>query len=129
MKPKKPVVRTAVSGVFIAILLVLTIVVNIMLPTYNQVVSSYLGDTAEPTLTYPDSYNDSLNLQYSKMDYTPDELAKEEQRFNEEVVGEGVVLLKNDGSLPYQDSDCRYRSGCYPHAGFGLGNLPRLATV
>lgn len=98
---KKPVVRTAVCGVLIAVLLALTIVVNIMLPTYNQVVSSYLGDTSQPVLTHPASYNDSLDLQYSKPDYTPEELAQEEKRFNEEVVGEGVVLLKNDGGLPY----------------------------
>lgn len=104
MKQKKPIIRTVVSSVFIAILLVLAIVANIMLPTYNQVVSSYLGDTAEATLHYPDSYNDSLDLQYSKMDYTREELAQEEQRFNEEVVGEGVVLLKNDGNLPYAKS-------------------------
>ena len=98
---KKPIVRTAVSSVLIAVLLIAAIAVNILLPTYNQIVSSYLGDTAQATLTYPDSYNDSLDLQYSKMDYTPEELAQEERRFNEEVVSEGVVLLKNEGSLPY----------------------------
>lgn len=98
---KKPIVRTAVSSVLIAVLLAVAIAVNIMLPAYNQVVSSYLGDTAKATLTYPDSYNDSLDLQYNKMDYTAEELAQEERRFNEEVVSEGVVLLKNEGSLPY----------------------------
>ena len=65
---KKPIVRTAVSSVLIAVLLIAAIAVNILLPTYNQIVSSYLGDTAQATLTYPDSYNDSLDLQYSKMD-------------------------------------------------------------
>ena len=101
MNKKKPIVRTAVSSVLIAVLLIAAIAVNTLLPTFNQLVSSYLGDTAQATLTYPDSYNDSLDLQYSKMDYTSEELAQEERRFNEEVVSEGVVLLKNEGSLPY----------------------------
>lgn len=44
---KKPIVRTAVSSVLIAVLLIAAIAVNILLPTYNQIVSSYLGDTAQ----------------------------------------------------------------------------------
>ncbi|MCR5320875.1 MAG: glycoside hydrolase family 3 C-terminal domain-containing protein [Lachnospiraceae bacterium] len=98
---KKPIVRTTISGILIVILLGLAVVANIMLPTYNNVVSSFLGDTSQPVMHYPDTYNESLDLQYSKPDYTPEELATEEKRFNEEVVGEGITLLKNDGGLPY----------------------------
>lgn len=101
MKQKKPIIRTAVSSVFIAILLVLTIAVNIMLPTYNSIVSGFLGDTAQATLNYPDTYNDSLNLQYTSSSYTQEEMAEAEPALNQEIAGEGIVLLKNEGNMPY----------------------------
>lgn len=101
MKQKKPIIRTAVSGVFIAILLVLAIVANIMLPTYNSIVSGFLGDTAQATLNYPDTYNDSLDLQYTSGSYTAEEMAEVEPALNQEIAGEGIVLLKNEGNMPY----------------------------
>ena len=99
MKPKKPIIRTTISSILIALTLVVVIVANIMIPPNMNAINGFLGDAGEIQIKHPDSYNESLNLQYNKSDYTAEEMAAIEQALNEEIVGEGVVLLKNDDNF------------------------------
>ena len=99
---KKPIVRTGICSVLIAATLAAAIAANVLLPRYDSVVSATLGSVSTTKIDLPDTYNESLDLQYNKSDYaSAEEMAAAEQALNEEMVGEGVVLLKNDGVLPF----------------------------
>lgn len=97
----KCILRTAIPSVLIALTLVVAIVANVMIPPNMNVINGYLGDNTTVTIKQPKEYNDSLDLQYNKADYTAEQMAAAEQALNEEITGEGVVLLKNDGLMPF----------------------------
>ena len=102
MKARK-IVRTSVGGVLIALTLVVTIVANVMIPPNLNVINGFLGDSGGTVIEQPDTYTEDLDLQYNKADYTAEEMAAVEQALNEEIVGEGVVLLKNDdNNMPFE---------------------------
>lgn len=102
MKPKKPIVRTAISSILIALILVVVIVANMMIPPNLSVINGTLGDKTTISIKQPDSYNESLDLQYNKADFTPEEMAAAERALNEQIAGEGIVLLKNDdNTMPF----------------------------
>ena len=107
MKARK-IVRTSVGGVLIALTLVVTIVANVMIPPNLNVINGFLGDSGGTVIEQPDTYTENLDLQYSKADYTAEEMAAVEQALNEEIVGEGVVLLKNDDGLMPFDKDTTF---------------------
>ena len=103
MKARK-IVRTSVGGVLIAMTLVVTIVANVMIPPNLNVINGFLGDSGGTVIEQPDTYTEDLDLQYNKADYTAEEMAAVEQALNEEIVGEGVVLLKNDdNNMPFDE--------------------------
>ncbi|MGI5930877.1 glycoside hydrolase family 3 C-terminal domain-containing protein [Pseudoflavonifractor sp.] len=103
MKARK-IVRTSVGGVLIALTLVVTIVANVMIPPNLNVINGFLGDSGGTVIEQPDTYTEDLDLQYNKADYTAEEMAAVEQALNEEIVGEGVVLLKNDdNNMPFAE--------------------------
>ena len=96
------IVRTSVGGVLIALTLAVTIVANVMIPPNLNVINGFLGDGGGTIIEQPDTYTEDLDLQYNKADYTAEEMAEVEQALNEEIVGEGVVLLKNDdNNMPF----------------------------
>ena len=107
MKARK-IVRTSVGGVLIALTLVVTIVANVMIPPNLNVINGFLGDSGGTVIEQPDTYTEDLDLQYNKADYTAEEMAAVEQALNEEIVGEGVVLLKNDDGLMPFDKDTTF---------------------
>lgn len=101
MKLKK-ILRTSISGVLIAVTLAVAIVANVMIPPNMNMVNAFLGDTGGTTVKQPNTYTEALDLQYNKTDYTAEEMAAAERALNEEIMGEGVVLLKNEnGAMPY----------------------------
>ena len=99
MKRKKPIIRTAISSILMALILVVVIVANIMIRPNLSVINGTLGDKTTISIKQPNSYNESLNLQYSKADFTPEEMAEAERVLNEQIAGEGIVLLKNDDDV------------------------------
>ena len=101
MKARK-IVRTSIASVLIALTLAVVIAANIMIPPNLNVINGFLGDSGGTVVELPDGYTEALDLQYNKADYTAEEMAAVEQALNEEIVGEGVVLLKNeDGNMPF----------------------------
>jgi beta-glucosidase len=101
MKLKK-ILRTSISGVLIAVTLAVAIVANVMIPPNMNMVNAFLGDSGGTTVRQPSTYTEALDLQYNKADYTAEEMAAAERALNEEIMGEGVVLLKNkNGAMPY----------------------------
>jgi beta-glucosidase len=103
-KQKKPILRTTVSSVLIALTLALIIAVNMLIPSNMNIINAYLGDNSTTTIKQPDTYTDDLDLEYNKADYTAEEIGELEQSLNEEIEGEGVVLLKNDDDfMPFEE--------------------------
>ena len=99
MKRKKPIIRTAISSILIALILVDVLVANMMSRPNLRVINGTLGDKTTISIKQPNSYNESLDLQYSKADFTPEEMAEAERVLNEQIAGEGIVLLKNDDDV------------------------------
>ena len=99
MKRKKPIIRTAISSILMALILVVVIVANMMIRPNLSVINGTLGDKTTISIKQPNSYNESLDLQYSKADFTPEEMAEAERVLNEQIAGEGIVLLKNDDDV------------------------------
>ncbi len=101
-KVRRPIIRTVLCSMLSVVMVVAMVAANTLIPPNENMVNAMLGDTGAVQIKQPDTYNDSLDLQYNKPEFTAEELVVQEQALNEEIVGEGVVLLKNDGNaMPY----------------------------
>lgn len=100
----KRILRTAIPSALIALTLAVAIVANVMIPPNMNAINGFLGDTGSTTIKQPKEYNDSLDLQYNKANFTAEEMPALKQALNEEIMGEGAVLLKNDGLMPFSKS-------------------------
>lgn len=97
-----PIVRTVVSGILIVALVAVMVAGNMLIPENKNVINAYLGDTSTASIILPDSYTEDLDLEYNKCDYTPEEMEQAEHALGQKLVGEGVVLLKNeDHFMPF----------------------------
>lgn len=124
----RKVIRT-IWGTFLAILLVVLLVVsNTVLPTYGRMLTEILG--YKQAFTTP-AEAEGLDLEYNKADYaSTNELKSAEQKLNEQIEGEGAVLLKyTDGYMPYEEgtsfslfshSSVVYLAGGYTGGGVNL---------
>ncbi len=93
-KPRK-IVKTVLSALAALILAAILIAANTLLPTYGRMVNEIL--------TYKQAWNTpatDLDLMYNKADFTEAESKTLGQSLNEQIAGEGIVLLQNDGALP-----------------------------
>lgn len=102
-KSRKPasragkIVKTVFSAIGALLIAIILLAVNTLLPQF--------GRMANEVLTYKQAWNTAktdLDLQYNKPDYTADESKAIGQTLNEQIAGEGIVLLQNDGALPLQ---------------------------
>ena len=94
---KKKVVKTVISAIVSIVLVVVLVVANIMIPTYSLLINSVIGFNESIDNSSVDTKG--LDLEYNKADYTEENLKEAEQALNEEIAGEGIVLLKNDNNL------------------------------
>ena len=88
------IVKTVFSSIAIVILCAILLVSNTLLPQFGRMVNEILA--------YKQGWSASsdLDLEYNKADFTAAESAAIGQKLNEEIAGEGIVLLQNDGVLP-----------------------------
>ena len=93
-KPRK-IVKTVFSALAAIVLCAILFAVNMLLPQYGRMVNEIL--------TYKQGWSTpatDLDLQYNKPDFTADESKALGQKLNEQIAGEGIVLLQNDSALP-----------------------------
>ena len=95
------ILRTTIPSILIVLTLVVAIVANVMIPPNKNAINGFLGDAGTTTIKQPSAYNDTLDLQYNKANFTAEEMPAIKQALNEEIMGEGAVLLKNDGLMPF----------------------------
>ena len=89
------IIKTVLSSLLIVLFSVVFFAANTTLPVYGRMLNEIAG--------YKQGWNTpstSLDLQYNKPDFSKDEAKTVGQSLNEEIVGEGAVLLQNDGVLP-----------------------------
>ena len=100
---KMPIVLRVILGllktVLCLILIAVIVAANTLLPTYGRMLNEIAG--------YRQAYKNpaeakSLDLEYNKADFAKEEMKTQGRLLNEEIVGEGTVLLKNDGAMPYE---------------------------
>lgn len=95
------IIKTVFSGIAAIFLIVLMFLANTMLQDNARMVDSLAGGFKK-SVDNSDVDTTGLDLEYNKSDYTEDEIGEAEKQLNEEVTGEGTVLLKNEGNvMPY----------------------------
>lgn len=100
MRKVRLILRTMLGSLLALVLVVVLVAANTALPTYGRMVNEVIG--------YKQGYSTpsgakGLDLQYNKADFgSIEDLKAAEQALNEQIAGEGTVLLKHtDGYLPY----------------------------
>jgi Beta-glucosidase-related glycosidases len=94
------IIRTVISSILTIILVIVMVVADTQIPVYGRMINSFLG--------YRQSFDNSsvkskgLNLKYNESDYAKDKIKGAEQDLDEQIAGEGIVLLKNDkNTMPF----------------------------
>lgn len=96
----KRVVGIVVSAVLAAALVAVVVAANTVLPKFNQIINSYFG--VEQSWDNSGVDTSGLDLTYNKADYDRGSIAEAEKTLDQDISGEGYVLLKNDESLPLE---------------------------
>ena len=94
----KRIVGIVVSCVLAAALVAVVVAANTVLPKFNQIINSYFG--VEQSWDNSGVDTSGLDLTYNKADYDRGSIAEAEKTLDQDISGEGYVLLKNDESLP-----------------------------
>lgn len=88
-----------IKTIGVLLLIAIFLASNLVLPRFSRMFNEIL--------TYKQTYNTpsamGLDLEYNKPDFTKDELKTVGQNLNEEIAGEGIVLLQNDGIMPFAE--------------------------
>lgn len=90
------VVKTVVSVVFAAVIIVAMVLINPQLST-NKMISSLMGYNHQ-SVNNP-SGTDGVNADYYTADYTADTIKEAEDALYDQIAGEGTVLLQNNDHL------------------------------
>lgn len=91
------VLRTAVCGVLIAVLLAGIVGVNTLVPSFDRMGNSILNGF-DRRVDNSKAKTDGLDLQYNKPDYTRDTIGAAEDDLAGRIAAGGVVLLENQGN-------------------------------
>ncbi len=99
----KPARKPGVVGIVIRLAVAVACVAliaaaNVILPEYKQVIDSYFG--YKQGWSTDGLNSDGLDLEFNKSDYSREEIGAAEEALDEQIAGEGFVLLKNEGALP-----------------------------
>lgn len=84
--------------VVLSLVLVLTLAVNILTSVFRGYADLYLGK-GEAIITKAEG-SKNWDSEYYALDYTKGDLKKKANALVEEIEGEGIVLMKNNGALP-----------------------------
>ena len=96
----KRIVGIVVSCVVAVALVAVVVAANTVLPKFNQIINSYFG--VEQSWDNSGVDTSGLDLTYNKADYDRGSIAEAEKTLDQDISGEGYVLLKNEGSLPLE---------------------------
>lgn len=88
----------AISTYIVSIILIIGLIVgNVYAEKYSQIITTYLGHSTDKIVSSKD--DTEVDSQYYKSAFTSaDEAMTEGERLSQEIVEEGIVLLKNDNN-------------------------------
>ena len=89
---------TITWSVLLSLVLVLTVGINIAMNIFSGYVDLYLGG-GEAIITKTEG-SENWDSEYYTLDYTKGDVKKAANALVEEIEGEGIVLMKNNGALP-----------------------------
>lgn len=89
---------TIIWSSVLAVVLALTIAVNVLTNVFSGYVDLFLG-AGEAIITKTEGSED-WDSEYYTLDYTKGDVKKNANALVEEIEGEGIVLMKNNGVLP-----------------------------
>ena len=118
---KGKIIRTVISAILSMVLIIGIVAVDLMVPSYSLFIDSIIG--------YNQSFDNSsvnaegLNLNYNESDYSKDEITTAEQSLNEQIAGEGIVLLKNDDNVMPFDTETTFSFFGKSSTDFAIGAL------
>lgn len=94
------ILHTTILSILAILMAAILVLANTLLPTYGRMLNEIIG--YKQSWKTPAEGN-NLDLEYSKADYSSaDEIKAAQQKLNEQIVGEGTVMLKGDTEhLPY----------------------------
>ena len=101
----KKIVKTVISAVLIVGMIIGMYYANTLLVDNNRMVDNMSGANAK-VIDQNGVDTADYDLDYYKSDYDSEEELKEaEQKLDDQIASEGMVLLKNDGILPLVNKD------------------------
>ena len=110
------IVKTAVSGVLCIALAGGIVAANVLIPPNASSVQSILG-LKSGEIDNSKAKTEGINMEYSKPGFdTLDALVEDEVALNKQIAAEGIVLLKNNGILPLNESDVKTIAVIGPNA-------------
>ena len=106
-------------SIVLALLLIATLVANYFAMKYSTIITRSLGHSTSKTV----ASTEPGDSEYFKSDFlSHDELVAYQKEFSRQLVGEGVVLLRNDDNgLPLTSK------GDTDNHGFGLRSMRKIA--
>ena len=118
----KPV-KTIISAVLAVAMMATIWAANYFIPSNSSTVESVLGIT-QTGVDNSGAKTDGLDLDYTKMSYnSAEELAEYQRQLDCQIAGEGVILLKNEGTMPFDTSTTFSFFGHSSVSNIGSGNL------
>ena len=116
-------VKTVISVILIAAMVAVIVAANYYIPSNSSTVESILGIAAKD-IDNSKAKTDGLDLAYNKNSFASAQDLEEYQReLDRQIAGEGVVLLKNEGSMPVAEGTTFSFFGHSSVSNIGAGNL------
>ena len=94
------VLRTVIASILIVLILAVAVGINVIVPQFGTMVKNMLGYSVKAS--NPADVT-GVDLAYNTTAYTRESIKEAETALNNQIVGEGLVLLKNEGYMPYAE--------------------------
>lgn len=116
-------VKTVISAVLVVAMIATIAAANYFIPSNSSTVESVLG-IASTGIDNSKAKTDGLDLDYTKPRFaTQEELLEHQIELDRQIASEGVVLLKNEGLMPFNSSTTFSFFGHSSVSNIGSGNL------
>lgn len=116
-------IKTVISAVLVAAMIATIAAANYFIPSNSSTVESVLG-IASKGIDNSNAKTEGLDLDYTKPSYaTQEDLTAYQKELDQQIAGEGLVLLKNEGVMPFQTSTTFSFFGHSSVSNIGSGNL------
>lgn len=92
---KGKIIKTVISGVLVIAMVVAIVAANTLLTENSRIVNNIMGGN-QKVLDNSKVDSTGLDLEYTKSDYTAEEISTAENDLSDRISKEGLVLLKND---------------------------------